>query len=196
MEEEKKITDEVTEEPDATEEATAPETEESPAPEKTKSEKADKKLKAQLAKQKEELAALEAALAEEKDAHLRLAAEYENFRRRSATEKEGIYGDAVADAVGEILPLLDNLARAAQFTEADKVAEGLAMLSKMSDEMLARLGVTPFGAVGEKFDPNIHNAVMHAEDEAFGENEITDVFQTGYRRGDKIIRFAMVKVAN
>lgn len=195
MEEEKKTAAaEAEESAPVTEEAPAAEQE--AAPEKKKTEKSDKKLKAQLAKQKEELEALEKALAEEKDSHLRLAAEYENFRRRSAKEKEGIYGDAVADAVKEILPLLDNLARAAQFTEADKVAEGLAMLSKMSDEMLSRLGVTPFGAKGEQFDPNIHNAVMHAEDEAFGENEITDVFQTGYRRGDKIIRFAMVKVAN
>ena len=130
------------------------------------------------------------------DMFLRLNAEYDNFRRRSQKEKEGIYTDAIVDAVKEILPLFDNLERAGQFKEAEKVAEGLAMMAKMSDGMLEKLGVTRFGAVGEKFDAEWHNAVMHEENEAFGENEIAQVFQEGYRRGDKVIRFAMVKVAN
>lgn len=155
-----------------------------------------KKCKAELAKLKDENEKLTKELAEEKDRTLRLAAEYDNFRRRSQKEKEGIYTDAIVDAVKEILPLFDNLERAGQFKEAEKVAEGLVMMAKMSDGMLEKLGVTRFGAVGEKFDAEWHNAVMHEENEELGENEISEVFQVGYRRGDKVIRFAMVKVAN
>ena len=155
-----------------------------------------KKCKAELAKAKEENEKLTKELAEERDRYLRLAAEYDNFRRRSQKEKEGIYTDAIVDAVKEILPFFDNLERAGQYKEAEKVAEGLAMMAKMSDGMLEKLGVTRFGAVGEKFNAEWHNAVMHTEDEALGENEIAEVFQVGYRRGDKVIRFAMVKVAN
>ena len=168
------------------------ETEESASSKK----KGDKKLKGELLKCKEENEKLAKELAEEKDKYLRLAAEYDNFRRRSAKEKEGIYGDAIADAVKEILPLFDNLERASQFHEAEKVAEGLALMAKMSDDMLEKMGVVRFGAKGEKFDSTWHNAVMHEENADFGENEISDVFQVGYRRGDKVIRFAMVKVAN
>ena len=137
-----------------------------------------------------------AALEEEKKNRLYLAAEYDNFRRRSQKEKDGIYSDAIADAIKEILPLFDNFERAGQYSDAEKVAEGLALIAKMSDEVLAKLGVERFGKVGEQFDANIHNAVMHEDNEALGENEISDVYQVGYRRGDKIIRFAMVKVAN
>lgn len=155
-----------------------------------------KKCKAELAKFKEENEKLTKELAEEKDRYLRLAAEYDNFRRRSQKEKECIYTDAIVDAVKEILPLFDNLERAGQFKEAEKVAEGLAMMAKMSDGMLEKLGVTRFGAVGETFDAEWHNAVMHEENEEFGENVISAVFQEGYRRGEKVIRFAMVKVAN
>ena len=172
------------------------ETPEEEAVEKDTKKKGDKKTKAELLKCKEELEALKAALEEEKKNRLYLAAEYDNFRRRSQKEKEGIYGDAIADAIKEILPLFDNLERAGQYSDAEKVAEGLALIGKMSDEVLTKLGVERFGKAGEQFDANIHNAVMHEENEALGENEITDVYQVGYRRGDKIIRFAMVKVAN
>ncbi len=161
-----------------------------------KEKKTDKKTKAELEKAKSEIASLEAALAEEKEKYLRLAAEYDNFRRRSTKEKDGIYADAICDAVKEILPMFDNLARAGQFTEAEKVAEGLAMMAKMSDSMLEKMGVKRFGAPGDAFDPAWHNAVMHVDDETLGENVITDVFEVGYARGDKVIRFAMVKVAN
>ena len=175
----------------------APDTEESAAEKETGKKKSDsKKCKAELAKAKEENEKLTKELAEEKDRYLRLAAEYDNFRRRSQKEKEGIYTDAIVDAVKEILPFFDNLERAGQFKEAEKVAEGLAMMAKMSDGMLEKLGVTRFGAVGEKFDAEWHNAVMHEENEELGENEISEVFQVGYRKGDKVIRFAMVKVAN
>ncbi len=181
-----------------TDETPIEETAEAPKEESTekKEKKSDKKTKAELLKAQEELSRLTAELAEEKDKYLRLAAEYDNFRRRSIKEKDGIYADAICDAVGEILPLLDNLARAGQFSEAEKVAEGLAMMAKMSDAMLEKLGVKRFGARGDQFDPAWHNAVMHAEDDTLGENEIAEVFEVGYARGDKVIRFAMVKVAN
>lgn len=168
---------------------------EAPA-EKEAKKKGEKKAKAEQVKLKEELEALKAALEEEKKSRLYLAAEYDNFRRRSQKEKEGIYSDAIADAIKEILPLFDNLERAGQYSDSDKVAEGLALIAKMSDEVLAKLGVERFGKAGEQFDANLHNAVMHEDNDALGENEITDVYQVGYRRGDKIIRFAMVKVAN
>lgn len=205
MEDEKKPTDtEVAPDTDTVPtEDTAPAADTAAEPEtsegekgKKESKKSDKKLRAELAALTEEKARLEAALAEEQDKYLRLAAEYDNFRRRSAKEKDAVWGDAVASAVSEILPLLDNLERAGQFTEGEKVAEGLAMMAKMSDSMLAKLGVERFGAVGDTFDANLHNAVMHVDDEAYGESEIVAVFQVGYRRGDKVIRFAMVQVAN
>lgn len=163
---------------------------------KDKGKKADKKAKEALAKAEEECKALSDALAAEKDKYLRLAAEYDNYRRRSQKEKEGIYADAVADTVKEILPLLDNLQRAAAFTEGDKVLEGLSLMAKDTDSLLAKLGIEKFGKKGESFDAAWHNAVMHEENDEYGENEIVEVFQEGYRRGDKIIRFAVVKVAN
>ena len=193
MEQEKDLKNEET-----IEESTAPETDtpETETPEKDGKKKGDKKVKAELLKCQEELEKMTAALEEEKKNRLYLAAEYDNFRRRSQKEKDGIYSDAIADAIKEILPLFDNFERAGQYSDAEKVAEGLALIAKMSDEVLAKLGVERFGKVGEQFDANIHNAVMHEDNEALGENEISDVYQVGYRRGDKIIRFAMVKVAN
>ena len=140
--------------------------------------------------------ALKAQLAEEHDNFLRLAAEYDNFRKRTQKERDGIFTDAYSDALKEILPIFDNLERAALYTEPDKLTEGLELIFKSAKDMLTKLGVEEFGAVGEKFDPNIHNAVMHIEDESVGEEEIIEVFQKGYKRGDKIIRHAMVKVAN
>lgn len=193
MENEKDLKNEETIE-ETTVAAEATETE---SAEKDAKKKGDKKAKAEVLKLKEALDAANAALEEEKKNRLYLAAEYDNFRRRSQKEKEGIYGDAITDAIKEILPLFDNLERAGQYSgDAEKVSEGLALIAKMSDEVLAKLGVERFGKAGEQFDANIHNAVMHEENAAFGENEITDVFQVGYKRGDKIIRFAMVKVAN
>ena len=194
MENEKELQNE-----EITEETAIPEEEiaDSPASEKDGKKKGDKKAKAESLKLKAEIEALTAALEEEKKDRLYLAAEYDNFRRRSQKEKDGIYGDAISDAIKEILPLFDNLERAGQYgSDAEKVAEGLALIAKMSDEVLSKLGVERFGKPGEPFDANIHNAVMHEENDAFGENEITDVYQVGYKRGDKIIRFAMVKVAN
>ena len=194
MENEKDLqSEEIVEETAIPEEETA----EASAPEKDGKKKGDKKAKAENLKLKEEIESLTAALEEEKKNRLYLAAEYDNFRRRSQKEKDGIYSDAISDAIKEILPLFDNLERAGQYSgDSEKVAEGLALIAKMSDEVLSKLGVERFGAAGEQFDANIHNAVMHEENEACGEGEITEVFMRGYRRGDKIIRDAMVKVAN
>ena len=166
-------------------------------PKKPKKEKEDKKAKAELAALRTELEAKDKELSEEKDKYLRLLAEYDNFRRRSQKEREGIYTDAVSDCLGEFLPLLDNLGRAAEASgDAEQVRVGLEMTKKSADALLEKLGVEAFGEVGDTFDPQLHNAVMHGEDESRGENEISDVFQRGYRRGDRVIRYAMVKVVN
>ena len=102
----------------------------------------------------------------------------------------------MADAVKELLPIIDNLERAASFTEGEKVLEGLIMTAKATISVFEKLGVEEFGKVGETFDPNIHNAILHVDDDSFGEGEIVEVFQKGYRKGKHIIRFAMVKTAN
>lgn len=161
-----------------------------------KSKKSDAKHKGELAKAQEAAKKAEDELAEYKDKYLRLAAEYDNFRRRSAKEKECIYSDAISDVVTHVLPIFDNLERAAVYESAEKVAEGLAMTAKTIDEVLTKVGIEKFGAVGDEFDPNLHNAVLHCEDEAFGENKIAEVFQCGYKKGERVIRYAMVKVAN
>lgn len=156
----------------------------------------NRKLTAELAAASEALEKTKAEFAEVNDKYLRVCAEYDNFRKRSAKEREGVYTDAYSDALKEVLPVIDNLERASQYTEPEKVSEGLALIFKAASEMLEKLGVETFGEAGEKFDPNIHNAVMHIEDEEKGENEIIDVFQKGYKKGEKIIRHAMVRVAN
>lgn len=154
-----------------------------------KTSKADKKLL-------EKIAELEEAMAVMEDKYLRMAAEYDNFRRRSREEKDALYESAAADTVRELLPIVDNLDRAAEFTDGSKVLEGLVMISNASKSVFEKLGVEEFGKVGDTFDPNIHNAVFHVEDDAFGEGEIVEVFQKGYKKGKHIIRFAMVKTAN
>ena len=143
-----------------------------------------------------QLEATQLQLAEKDDKYLRLAAEYDNFRRRSREEREGAYAAATADAVAELLPILDNLERAGGFNDADKVREGLVMIAKSAAAAFEKLGVESFGEAGETFDPNIHNAVLHIDDDSFGEGEIVEVFQKGYKKGKQIIRFAMVKTAN
>lgn len=156
----------------------------------------NRKLTAKLKETEEALEKAKTELADTSDKYLRVCAEYDNFRKRSAKERDGLYSDAYSDALKELLPVIDNLERAAQYTEPDKVSEGLSLIFKSAAEMLTKLGVETFGEAGEQFDPNLHNAVMHVEDEEKGENEIIDVFQKGYRKGDKIIRHAMVRVAN
>ena len=141
------------------------------------------------------IAELEEKVREGDDKYLRMAAEYDNFRRRSREEREGVYESALADAVSEILPIIDNLERAAMY-DGDKVKDGIVMISKSVTEVLTKLGVEAVGEVGDKFDPNLHNAVMHDEDDSKGEGEITEVFQKGYKKGKRVIRFAMVKSVN
>ena len=140
---------------------------------------------------------LKEQLAKEHDGYLRLAAEYDNFRKRSQKEKESIYADAKADALTAFLPVYDNLERALKQETADEAfKKGVEMTMTQLREILTKLGISEIPALGESFDPNLHNAVMHVEDEAAGENTIVDVFQAGFKLGDKVIRFAMVKVAN
>ena len=134
---------------------------------------------------------------QEHDAYLRLAADYDNFRKRTAKEKEQSYGNGKADAVEKLLPVYDNLERALnQPTEDAAYKKGVEMTMTQLVSILNGLGVEIFGNVGEQFDPNIHNAVMHTEDDTAEENTITQVFQKGFKLGDKIVRFAMVQVAN
>ena len=163
-------------------EKTTPEVEETPTEEETE--------------KSPEVAALETAIAELNDKHLRLAAEYDNFRRRAAAERTAAYTDGLEGALTKLLPILDNLERAAMYREADKVAEGLALIATAANEAMTSLGVEKFGEVGDTFDPALHNAVMHVEDDEHGEGEITAVHQKGYRKGERILRYAMVTVAN
>ena len=133
----------------------------------------------------------------EHDAYLRLAAEYDNFRKRTAKEKEGSYQNGKSDAVAKLLPVYDNLERALnQPTEDAAYKKGVELTMNELVKIFTGLGVEIFGAPGDGFDPTLHNAVMHIEDEALGENVIAQVFQKGFRLGDKIVRFAMVQVAN
>ena len=144
----------------------------------------------------EEIEELKATISLMEDKYLRMAAEYDNFRRRSKEEKDALYELAMADTVKELLPIIDNLYRAAGYTEGEKVLEGLVITAKTTQDMFKKLGVEEFGNPGETFDPNLHNAVLHIEDEAFGEGEIVEVYQKGYKKGKHVIRFAMVKTAN
>ena len=166
------------------------------AEEAVKEEKKEKKAAKQEKKLLEEIEELKAKLAEQEDKYLRMAAEYDNFRRRSREEKDAIYENAMADTVKELLPIIDNLDRASSFTEGDKILEGLILISKSTASVFEKLGVEEYGKVGETFDPNIHNAVFHVDDDQYGEGEIVEVFQKGYRKGKHIIRFAMAKTAN
>ena len=144
-----------------------------------------------------ELDQVRAKLDAEHDNYLRLAAEYDNYRRRTAKERESTYTDAKSDTVGSFLPVYDNLERAMnQQTEDAAYKKGVEMTMQGLVEILGKLGVTIFGEAGEAFDPTRHNAVMHCEDDSLGENVICEVFQKGFAIGDKIVRFAMVKVAN
>ena len=137
------------------------------------------------------------AVREQEDKYLRLLAEYVNFRKRSARERDNIYADVKADTLTKLLPVFDNLERALKQETADEAyAKGVEMIMTQFRATLEKLGVTEIPAQGETFDPNLHNAVMHTDDESLGENTVAEVFQTGFQIGDKVIRHAMVKVAN
>jgi molecular chaperone GrpE len=137
-----------------------------------------------------------AELEETKRKYLMMLAEYDNFRKRAQKERESAYGDAYADALTALLPVFDNLERAASFASDASVAEGITMIINQFKNALSGMGVESYGEVGDAFDPNFHNAIMQEDNEELGENVISEVFQKGYKRGEKIIRFAMVKVAN
>ena len=147
--------------------------------------------------QMEKMEGLAKLVADVNDKYLRLAAEYDNYRKRTAKEKESIYGDAKADTIKPLLAVYDNLERGiAQYDEADVHRQGLELILRQFSEALTKLGVTEIEAKGPPFDPEKHNAVMHVEDEEAGENTVVEVFQKGFMLGDKVLRFAMVKVAN
>ena len=133
----------------------------------------------------------------EHEAHLRLAAEYANFRKRTAVEKESSYTTGKADTIAKFLPVYDDLARAmAQETADTAFKKGVEMTMNELVKILTYMGVVIIGNVGDQFDPNLHNAIMHTEDDSVAENTITQVFQQGFKMGEKIVRFAMVQVAN
>lgn len=146
----------------------------------------------------EELKALKAENETLKQQLLQLAAEYDNFRKRSKRERESAYSDSRAQTLLKLFPVLDNFERATanDSTDVKDYKKGVEMTYVQLIEILAKLGVEAFGEIGEAFDPNIHNAVMHIEDEELGDNVIAEVFQNGYKIGDKVIRHAVVKVAN
>ena len=134
---------------------------------------------------------------QEHDLRMRLAAEYDNFRKRTIKEKEQSYGNGKADAVEKLLPVYDNLERALnQPTEDAAYKKGVEMTMNELVKIFTGLGVEIFGEVGDAFDPNLHNAVMHIDDENLAENSLSQVFQKGFKLGDKVVRFAMVQVAN
>ena len=140
---------------------------------------------------------LQAAIREQEDKYLRLLAEYDNYRKRSQKEKENAWTSAKADTAKEFLPVYDNLERALKQETADEAyAKGVQMIMTQLKNVLEKLGIEEIPAQGQTFDPNLHNAVMHIDDEELGENVVAEVFQAGFRIGDKVIRHAMVKVAN
>lgn len=158
-----------------------------------------KEKKEPEAKEPSELEKIQKQLDEKNDQYLRLAAEYDNFRKRSQKEKEAIYSDCKSSVINELLTVIDNFERCVDFNENtsfEDYRKGVEMTYKQFTSALAKLGIESFGAEGETFDPNLHNAVMHEENEDLPENTITKVLMKGYKTGDKIIRAAVVAVAN
>ena len=143
---------------------------------------------------KEKLEKAEAERVATNDKYLRMIAEYDNYRKRSAKEKESAYAEAYCDAIGAILPVIDNLERALAYSEGETLTEGVKMTLKQFEDTMQRLGINAYGARGDEFDPKIHNAIMQTEDPELGENQIAGVLQKGYCKGEKIIRHAMVTV--
>ena len=166
---------------------TAPEEQQEAAAEETNELETLKAELEKLKKEKDEL----------NDRYLRTLAEYDNFRKRSQREKDAVYGDATADAVKKLLPILDSFDRASNYECPDaEYKKGIDLIGNSIKEAVDQLGLKEIPALGEQFDPKFHNAVMHNDDPAYGENVITDVYRKGYTLGDKVIRFSMVVVAN
>jgi len=180
---------------EAAAEETKEETTETPAEEKAEEKKSEEK-KAEEKKPEEKKPKVD-ELATMNDKYLRLCAEYDNYRKRSQKEKDALYGDIKASTLKEFLPVYDNLVRAlAQPTEDEAYKKGVEMIMAQFAATMEKLGVKSMDCLGQKFDPAFHNAVMHVEDPEKGENEIVEVFQQGFMIGDRVVRFAMVKVAN
>ena len=180
------------EETTATESAEQPETAAAEAESTTEEDQHMKKKELKAALEK-----AEAALADHKDQHLRLMAEYQNYRNRTTEEKKKIYGDAKADCIKSLLTVVDTFERAMDAACSDETyKKGIEMTFSQLQKALEQMGVKEIAEVGVEFDPNLHNAVMHVDDEDLGENVVVEVFQDGFKLGDKIIRHAMVKVAN
>ncbi len=163
-----------------------------------KEEKKEKKSRKKADKADEKVTELQAELEEQKNQYLRLAAEYDNYRKRTQREKDALNGDIKAYIIGEILPVIDNFERATANTSADyeTYKKGMEMIFTQFADIFKKLGVEAFGESGEAFDPMMHNAVMHIDSEDFGESVVAQVFAKGYKIGDKIIRCATVQVAN
>lgn len=158
---------------------------------------AEAELKQALLKSQERAEQMERDLGASKDQYLRLAAEYDNFRKRSQKERESAYQDAWADAVSRLLPVYDNLERAlGQPTKDEAYQKGVELTMAQLSEIFEKMGVREIPAQGSAFDPAFHNAVMHTEDPSLGDGVVAEVFQKGFLLGDKVIRTAMVKVAN
>lgn len=166
----------------------------------TTSSRKEKLLEKELEETKKRVVELEGELSDEKDKYLRMLAEYDNFRKRVQKEKESIYSDAVSDSVSVLLAVLDNLERAAAVdvsqSDAQSVVDGVKKILEQAGEVFAKLGVEEIPALGEQFNPEVHNAVMHGDSDEYGENVVSEVFLKGYRIGDKVIRHSMVKVEN
>ena len=165
--------------------------------EKAAAEKKDTSAKAPEEQKKPEEKAVSEEMALLNDKYLRICAEYDNYRKRTQKEKDSLYSDIRANVITSFLPVYDNLVRALAAETADEAyRKGVEMIMNQFNATMEKLGVTEIKAVGEKFDPAVHNAVMHVDDEAKGENEVVEEFQKGFKIGDKVIRFSMVKVAN
>lgn len=186
-------------------ETTAPETEaenqQEAAEEQAQAEQEEKKAKKKEPKKDkkaEEIKELQDKLAAQKDSYMRLAAEYDNYRKRTANEKLSLYNDATAKAVEELLPVADSVQMALQNMKdaSDEERKGLELISQQLEKSLEKLKIETFGEVGEEFDPQLHNAISKVENEDLGKNQISAVYQSGYKIGGKVIRHAMVQVAN
>ena len=186
--------------PETEQAAAAPETQpaaERTAPEAAAETKAAPETVTVTREQMEKMEGLAAQLAQEQDKFLRLAAEYDNFRKRTVKEKENLYNDGKIDTIERFLGVYDNLERGlTQFQEDSAHRQGMEMIIKQFLETLGKLGVTEMQALGQEFNPQFHNAVIHVEDESLGKNQVVEVFQKGFMLGDRVLRFATVKVAN
>lgn len=175
---------------------------ETPETENAETQNAEEKDENEVSEKENELQAaldeMKKELDAAKEAHIRTLAEYDNFRKRTQKEKEAIFSESKATILSQLLPVIDNFDRAAMNPDADydSYKKGVEMMFTGFMDTMKKLGVEPFGEAGEQFDPNFHNAVMHCEDDSLEENVITDVFSKGYKLGDKVLRPAMVKVAN